>query len=97
MQLHITHKDEDFMDAVVPEGYILVFYSQDENLNTIKRYKDSDGNFGTIGGSSGITDEEAIEIITPVVTQVEEEQIEVAAILVSSTAISTQLDSIIGE
>lgn len=38
--------DEAFSNAVVPAGQLLIFYVLDTEGNIVKRYKDSNGNFG---------------------------------------------------
>ena len=58
MDLQKIYNDNDFENAVVPEGQILVFNSIEDG-KVVTRYKDSSGNFGTIsgtGGSGGSTD-----------------------------------------
>ena len=98
MNLLTLNTDNDFINSVVPEGYLLVFYSLDNNGNIIKRYKDSKGNFGNIaGGVNDIPEEEAKVIITQKVENIEQDVIEINAMLVEANTVSTQLDSIIGE
>jgi hypothetical protein len=98
MNLLDLKTDNDFNGAIVPEGYLLIFYSLDNNGNIVKRYKDSKGNFGDIGGSvNDITEEQAKVIITQKVENIEKDVIEINAILVEANTVSTQLDSIIGE
>ena len=45
------YEDTDFNSAVVPQGTILIFNSF-VNGQLVARYKDSNGNFGTLSGSS---------------------------------------------
>lgn len=45
MNLIILHTDTDFVNAAVPSGQLLVFYAL-SNGKIVKRYKDSNGNFG---------------------------------------------------
>lgn len=98
MDLLTLKTDNDFINAVVPEGYLLVFYSLDNNGNIVKRYKDSNNNFGNIaGGINDIPEEEAKVIITQKVENIEQDVIQIDAMLVEANTISTQLDSIIGE
>lgn len=52
MDLTKIYTDNDFENAVVPEGQILVFTGL-ENGKVVTRYKDSSGNFGTIAGNGG--------------------------------------------
>ena len=40
------YKDSDFANAVVPEGTLLVFFSVNDSGKVVRRYKDSNGNFG---------------------------------------------------
>ena len=46
MNLSTLHIDADFANAVVPAGQLLIFFSVDSNGKVVKRYKDSNGNFG---------------------------------------------------
>lgn len=50
MDMTKIHTDNDFSDAVVPEGQVLIFTGM-ENGKAVTRYKDSSGNFGTIAGN----------------------------------------------
>ena len=98
MDLLNLKTDNDFINSVVPEGYLLVFYSLDNNGNVVKRYKDSNNNFGNIaGGVNDIPEEEAKVIITQNVEYVEQQLNEIGVLYVNVENISTQLDSIIGE
>ena len=99
MLLSAIYNDSNFIDSKIPEGYILIFYSLDENGNIVKRYKDSNGNFGNLGGSGkqDITDEVAKEQIIQITNEIEESKQEIYVKLVEATAISNQLDQIIGE
>lgn len=45
MNLSTLHIDADFANAVVPAGQLLIFYAL-SNGKVVKRYKDSNGNFG---------------------------------------------------
>ena len=45
MNLSTLHIDADFANAVVPAGQLLIFYAT-SNGKVVKRYKDSNGNFG---------------------------------------------------
>lgn len=47
MNLLTLHTDSDFANAIVPEGELLIFYAL-VNGKVVKRYKDSNGNFGDI-------------------------------------------------
>lgn len=92
------YKDIDLSDSKVQQGYLLVFYSVDSKGNIIKRYKDSEGNFGTLAGAStGMSDAEAEEIIVKNTTTAESDVEITQAYLVSANDISNTLDSIIGE
>ena len=98
MDLLNLKTDNDFINSVVPEGYLLVFYSLDNNGNVVKRYKDSNGNFGNIaGGVNDIPEEEAKVVITQKVEIVEKDVELISVMLVEANTVSTQLDSIIGE
>ena len=50
MDMTKIHTDNDFSNAVVPEGQVLIFTGM-ENGKAVTRYKDSSGNFGTIAGN----------------------------------------------
>lgn len=52
MDLQKIYTDSDFSSAVVPDGQILLF-SAIENGKPVTRYKDSNGNFGTLSGGGG--------------------------------------------
>lgn len=52
MDLQKIYNDNDFENAVVPEGQILVFNSIEDG-KVVTRYKDSSGNFGTMAGEGG--------------------------------------------
>ena len=52
MQITSLKTDADFLNAVVPEGYLLVFMSKDSDGNLVRRYKNSAGEFGSLGGST---------------------------------------------
>lgn len=101
MKLETIYEDIKFSNSVVPEGYLLVFTGYSSGVSdgvVVKRYKDSQGNFGTLAGASaGISDKEAEEIIIEHTTTAESDVQETQAILVSATTISNTLDSIIGE
>lgn len=45
MNLLKINTDNDFADAVVPAGHLLIFYAF-INGKVVKRYKDSNGKFG---------------------------------------------------
>lgn len=47
MNLLKINTDNDFADAVVPAGHLLIFYAL-SNGKVVKRYKDSNGNFGSM-------------------------------------------------
>ena len=47
MRLLTLHTDNDFADAVVPAGHLLIFYAL-SNGKVVKRYKDSNGKFGSM-------------------------------------------------
>ena len=96
MLLNNLYKDSDFLNSQVPEGYLLVFYSLDESGNIIRRYKNSNGEFGNIGNAD-IPEEVAKEQITQAVNNVEEIKEEISIQLVEATTISYQIDKIIGE
>lgn len=53
MDMTKIYTDNDFENAVVPEGQILTCLGTDESGNVVTRYKDSQGNVGTIAGSGG--------------------------------------------
>lgn len=53
MDMTKIYADSDFENAVVPEGQILTYLGTDESGNVVTRYKDSQGNVGTIAGSGG--------------------------------------------
>ena len=46
MNLLKLYTDNDFSNAVVPEGTLLIFFALDSSGKVVKRYKDSNGNFG---------------------------------------------------
>ena len=48
MQLAQIKKDSDFKNAVVPAGSLLIFLALDSSGKVVKRYKDSNGNFGNM-------------------------------------------------
>lgn len=50
MDMTKIHTDNDFQNAAVPEGQVLIFTGM-ENGKAVTRYKDSSGNFGTIAGN----------------------------------------------
>ena len=51
MDMTKIHTDNDFSNAVVPAGELLVFTALDAGGKAVTRYKDSSGNFGTIAGN----------------------------------------------
>lgn len=53
MELQKIHKDTDFSNAEIPEGQILTYIGTDENGKVVTRYKDNQGNTGTMAGGSG--------------------------------------------
>lgn len=55
MEMQQIFADAAFSAAVVPAGSRLVFLGYDTGSvggNVVTRYKDSDGNFGTLAGAS---------------------------------------------
>lgn len=50
MELVKIYTDKDFENSVIPEGQILTYIGTDENGKVVTRYKDSQGNTGTIAG-----------------------------------------------
>lgn len=48
MNLLKINTDNDFADAVVPAGHLLIFFALDSSGKVVKRYKDSNGNFGSM-------------------------------------------------
>jgi hypothetical protein len=48
MNLLILHTDSDFAYTAVPAGELLIFYSLDSSGKVVKRFKDSNGNFGSM-------------------------------------------------
>ena len=48
MKLSTLKTDSDFENAVVPEGALLIFFALDSSGKVVKRYKDSNGNFGSM-------------------------------------------------
>ena len=48
MNLLKLYTDNDFQNAAVPEGTLLIFFALDSNGKVVKRYKDSNGNFGSM-------------------------------------------------
>lgn len=46
MKLLKLYSDSDFENAVVPPGELLIFFSLDSSGKVVKRFKDSNGNFG---------------------------------------------------
>ena len=48
MNLLTLYTDTDFADAVVPAGMLLIFFSVDSNGKVSKRYKDENGNYGSL-------------------------------------------------
>lgn len=48
MKLSKLYTDADFENAVVQEGELLIFYSLDSSGKVVKRYKDSNGNYGSM-------------------------------------------------
>ena len=48
MELTAVHKDSDFKNAVVPAGSLLIFLALDSSGKVVKRFKDSNGNFGNM-------------------------------------------------
>lgn len=101
MKLDTIYEDSQFSNSTVPEGYLLIFMGYNSGVSdgtVVKRYKDSNGNFGTLTGTStGMSDTQAQEIITSHVTTAENDVAETQGYLVSSTEISNTLDAIIGE
>jgi hypothetical protein len=53
MDLIRIQSDSEFQNAIVPAGKILTFSALDENGTPVTRYKDSNGNFGTLSGAEG--------------------------------------------
>ena len=54
MELQKIYKDIDFSNAEIPEGQILTYISTDDSGNIVTKFKDNQGNTGTIaGGNSG--------------------------------------------
>ena len=47
MNLLILHTDSDFAYTAVPAGELLIFYAL-SNGKVVKRFKDSNGNFGSM-------------------------------------------------
>lgn len=48
MQTTKIRNSGEFSAAVVPKGMVLIFYAVDEKGKTVKQYKDSNGNFGSM-------------------------------------------------
>lgn len=75
MNLDTIYEDSNFSTSVVPQGYLLTFIGYSDGVkggDIVKRYKDSDGNFGVLlGGSSGMSDEEAYALISASVSTAE--------------------------
>lgn len=107
MQLDVFRTDADFNDAIVPAGYVLVFLSKDDSGNIIKRYKDSNNKFGTIGGAvqgggaggggTGGTDSDVTALVTVLVNGVLTSAAYIEDLNNTAVTISNQLDDIIGE
>lgn len=99
MLLSTIYNDLDFTESKIPEGYLLIFYSLDDNGNVVKRYKDSNGNFGNLGGSGNqdIPNDVANQQITQILNSIEQTKDQAYVQLVEATSISNQLDQIIGE
>lgn len=55
MELQKIYTDSDFSSAIVPDGQILLFNAIEDG-KPVTRYKDSNGNFGTLSGSGGSAD-----------------------------------------
>lgn len=53
MELQKIYKDTDFSNAEIPEGQILTYIGTDENGKVVTKYKDNQGNTGTIAGGGG--------------------------------------------
>lgn len=52
MDLQKIYTDSDFSNTVVPDGQLLLFNAIEDG-KPVTRYKDSNGNFGTLSGSGG--------------------------------------------
>lgn len=58
MDLQKIYTDSDFSNAAIPEGQILTYLGTDESGKVVTRYKDSQGNVGTIAGGGGNNEED---------------------------------------
>lgn len=63
MDLQKIYTDADFSNAEIPEGQILTYLGTDESGNVVTRYKDSQGNVGTIAGSGG-SNQPTVDVVT---------------------------------
>jgi hypothetical protein len=54
MDLQKIYTDSDFSSAIVPDGQLLLFNAIEDG-KPVTRYKDSNGNFGTLSGNGGGT------------------------------------------
>lgn len=52
MDLQKIYTDSDFSSAIVPDGQLLLFNAIEDG-KPVTRYKDSNGNFGTLSGNGG--------------------------------------------
>jgi hypothetical protein len=53
MELQKIYKDTDFSNAEIPEGQILTYIGTDDSGKFTTKFKDNEGNYGTIAGSGG--------------------------------------------
>lgn len=53
MELQKIYTESEFSNARIPDGQILTYISTDESGNIVTKFKDSEGNSGTIAGSGG--------------------------------------------
>jgi hypothetical protein len=98
MEIVTLRSDADFINSIVPDGYLLVFAALDDKGNVIKRYKDSSGNFGDIGGSADLGDgSDLVDTLTKIANNAESDKYEIAAAVIKVHELSNHLDEIIGD
>ena len=97
MQITSLKTDADLLNAAVPEGYLLVFMSKDSEGNLVKRYKNSSGEFGTLGCSAASDGDITDSVLSVILSAIAVNEEQAYILRLDANTISYELDTIIGE